>query len=260
MKRLGTTRVARRTAGALDDDHVRAAHACASWLIGYPTDALISRLDTIGALAAGLDERLAEPLGRCVEALSGVDQVSLAESYVDTFDTRRRGCLYLTYYSNGDTRRRGMALVRIRQIYLAGGLRPETDELPDHLSVVLEFSAGTSLESGLEILRANRSGLELLRAHLEAVASPWQGAADAVCATLPAMTAADIDAMVNLAATGPEDELVGLDGYGDASDFDSIYPASRPGPTFAPDGPSSGPSACGAAKGPIRMPDPEVKR
>ncbi len=221
----------RRRSAPLPDDHVRAAHACASWLIGYPDDALVERLEHIGELAAGLDRRLAEPLGRSVAALRAEDPVTLCERYVETFDTRRRGCLFLTYYSSGDTRRRGQALIQIRQTYLASGLIATRDELPDHLTVVLEFSAATSLEGGMDILRRNRPGLELLRAHLESVSSPWQGAIDAVCATLPAMSDAEREAMMSLAANGPEEEMVGLEGYGNEH-FDQIYPASRPGPTF----------------------------
>ena len=219
-------------AGTLADDDIRVAHACASWLMAYPDEALMGKLDTIETLASTLPRRLAEPLRQTVAAMSGADLIGLAERYVDTFDTRRRGCLYLTYYSSGDTRRRGMALVHIRQTYLRAGLKTETDELPDHLTVVLEFSAGTSLESGLELLGQNRAGLELLRTHLESVDSAWQGAVEAVCATLPQMTAAELEAMMTLAADGPAEELVGLDGYGAGDTYDSIYPASRPGPTF----------------------------
>ncbi|MBS1848406.1 MAG: nitrate reductase molybdenum cofactor assembly chaperone [Actinobacteria bacterium] len=221
-------------------DETRAAHACASWLISYPDDALIDRLDQIVGLARGLPEQLRVPLAGTVEVLAATDRIALAEAYVDTFDTRRRGCLYLTYYSNGDTRRRGMALIAIRQAYLAAGLVPRSDELPDHLAVVLEFSASTSLEAGLGILSDNRAGIELLRRHLASIDSPWQGAIDAVCATLAPMTDAEVEAMFTLAATGPEAEMVGLDGYGTDSDFDHIYPASRPGPSFCGDSAGSG--------------------
>ncbi len=219
----------RRRNVALDVGDIRAAHACASWLITYPSDELIEKLPTIAELASGLDPRLAHGLLDTVEALSA-DPISLREQYVDTFDTRRKGCLYLTYFSNGDTRRRGMALVRIKDAYRRAGLVVADDELPDHLALVLEFSASTSVEAGMKILTQNRAGVELLRAHLQSIGSPWQGALDAVINTLPPMTDDERNRMVELAAYGPEEEMVGLDGYGDH--FDQIYPASRPGPSF----------------------------
>ncbi len=218
----------------LEADQVRAAHACASWLIGYPDESLTSRLDAIGDLARGLDPQVGTPLVACVEALQAQDPVTLCETYVETFDTRRRGCLYLTYYSSGDTRRRGMELVAITDTYRQAGLVATQDELPDHLAVVLQFSAATSLECGLEILNRHRPGIELLRTHLDETDSHWHGAVKSVCATLPKLSERERDAMMNLAANGPESETVGLDGYGNDT-FDQIYPASRPGPTFVPE-------------------------
>ena len=42
----------------------------------------------------------------------------LQADYVETFDTRRRCNLFLTYFAHGDTRKRGMALLRFKQTYL----------------------------------------------------------------------------------------------------------------------------------------------
>ncbi len=66
---------------------------------------------------------------------------ALQADYVATFDQRKRCCLYLTYYAHGDTRKRGLALLRLKQTYHAAGLRLTDDELPDHLAVVLEYAA-----------------------------------------------------------------------------------------------------------------------
>ena len=60
---------------------------------------------------------------------------------MDTFDLRRR-CLYLTYYSFGDTRKRGMALLQFTAAYRVAGFELAADELPDHLAMLCEFTAG----------------------------------------------------------------------------------------------------------------------
>src|SRR5699024_367038 len=125
----------RRRNPALPAGDIRAAHACASWLITYPDERLLAQLPAIAQLAETLDPRVGDPLARTVQELSG-DVIKLREAYVDTFDTRRKGCLYLTYFSNGDTRRRGMALVRIKDAYRRAGLEVTGDELPDHLALV----------------------------------------------------------------------------------------------------------------------------
>ena len=65
----------------------------------------------------------------------------LQEDYVETFDNRRRCNLFLTYFAHGDTRKRGMALLRFKQTYLPSGFELSDSELPDHLCVVLEYAA-----------------------------------------------------------------------------------------------------------------------
>ena len=60
---------------------------------------------------------------------------------VDTFDLRRR-CLYLTYYSFGDTRKRGMALLQFTAAYRVAGFELAADELPDHVAMLCEFTVG----------------------------------------------------------------------------------------------------------------------
>ena len=202
----------------LTDDQVRAAWTAASWLIDYPDDDLLERLPALQQLIAGLPDRPRQGLDKLIATLRTGDIMEVRSEYVETFDTRRRGCLYLTYFSNGDTRRRGMALLKIKEQYRNAGLEVSDDELPDHLTYVLEFGAAHQLAEAAEILKTNRAGLELLRLHLEEQDSIWHGAIDAVCATLPALQGTDIEAVQKLAAEGPEDEMVGLGGYGDGSE------------------------------------------
>ena len=201
-------------ASGMSTEELQAAWIAVSWLLTYPDEATLERLPLLRELSASLPERAREGVRATVAALERRDPVSVQEEYVDTFDTRRRGCLHLTYFSHGDTRRRGMALLRIKQDFRAVGLEIGSDELPDHLPVVLEFAAAHDPGRGAKILRANRPGVELLRLHLEEIASPWHGALVALCATLPPLDAEDRAAVMKLAEEGPEDELVGLDGYG----------------------------------------------
>ncbi|MBB5831154.1 nitrate reductase molybdenum cofactor assembly chaperone [Brachybacterium aquaticum] len=210
-------------ASGLDLPELRITWLAVSWLLGYPDEEMRARLGDLDTLIEDLPDPVRTPLARSLDAVRTLDPFALQEKYVDTFDTRRRGCLHLTYFSHGDTRRRGMALLRIKQDFRAAGLEIGDQELPDHLPVVLEFAAGHDPERGAKILRQNRPGVELLRLHLEEIDSPWHGALAALCATLPPLDADDREAVLRLAAEGPEEETVGLDGYGglegDASDL-----------------------------------------
>jgi nitrate reductase delta subunit len=186
----------------------------ASILMDYPSDGLFTQIDLLSEVAASLPAKLGSGLQATIDRLRHQSLWKSQSDYVDTFDTRRRGCLFLTYFSNGETRKRGLALLRIKQVYTKAGLNLTEDQLPDHLCVVLEFAATTDQQAGLKIILDNRAGLELLRLHLVEIDSLWRGALESVCATLPALQGRDHEVVERLIAEGPEDEQVGLNTYG----------------------------------------------
>ncbi|GEN78796.1 nitrate reductase molybdenum cofactor assembly chaperone [Actinotalea fermentans] len=208
-------RVARaRAAQGLATREAAVAHRVAALLLEYPTAELRGLLPSLRAAVDELAAPLAGPLARTLEHVAGTEPTALAAQYVETFDLRRRCSLYLTYYAYGDTRRRGVALVEFKQAYRAAGMELADDELPDHLAVVLEFASGpdqAAREAGLRLLLAHRAGLELLRLALADAGSPWAGAVEAVCATLPPLDGDERTAVARLAAEGPPGEDVGLD-------------------------------------------------
>src|SRR6185436_4515483 len=113
------------------------------------------------------------------------DQTALAALYVETFDLRRRAALELTYYAHGDTRERGMALLRLKKLYRSAGLPLDSAELPDHLTVMLAFAALADDGRGEELLARHRPAIELLRLSLHDLESPYAHVLDAVAALLP---------------------------------------------------------------------------
>ncbi len=172
---------------------------------------------------------MGEPLLACATVLRATPLPELEADYVDTFDNRRRHNLFLTYFAHGDTRKRGMALLRFKQTYLASGFELDDTELPDHLCVVLEYAATIDREQGSRLILDHRAGLELLRISLTEAGSRWAGAVEAVTATLPPLRGDEMDAVRRLAAEGPPAEEVGLTPY--------ETPAFDPGPA-RPDGPT----------------------
>ena len=104
---------------------------------------------------------------RCSTPSSRATSVELQEEYVDTFDVTRKCSLHLTYFTQGDTRKRGVALVEFKQAYRKAGVEFDTDaELPDHLCVVLEFGAVQDWATAWHLLIRHRVGIEVLRAGL----------------------------------------------------------------------------------------------
>ena len=198
----------------------RPLYQAASLLLDYPTEALLERLPLVRDL---VDERgdVARPLLDLLDFLESTPLARAQEDYVETFDLRRRCCLYLTYFRYGDTRKRGMALVDFVQAYKAAGADLDTAELPDHLGVLLEFGAQHDLDACRALLVQNRPGLELLRISLSDRSSPWAGALEAVCGTLPPIDGDDREAVQRLIAQGPPDEEVGLEAFTSSSYLES---------------------------------------
>lgn len=234
MSPLLTRRRAR--AQGLTDDQVRATWQVASLLLDYPTDE--QPIEVVSTAVAALPAVVAEPLDRFLEHRRSTPLVQLQADYVETFDTRRRCTLFLTYFLHGDTRKRGMALLRFKQAYLAAGLDLDDTELPDHLAVVLEFAATSDLEGGRRLLLDHRASLELLRLSLADTGSPWVDLVVAVCAGLPPVEGEDRELVRRLAAAGPPEEEVGLTPYGEPG-FDAALtdPTYRMPPPGAPVGP-----------------------
>lgn len=185
-----------------------------SLLLQYPDEEL---LDGRCELTAGAAELPSSPaaaaLERFCEWWSGEDPLSLQQHYVETFDLNRRSGLYLTFYDQGDKRERGMALLRLKRLYRAAGLPLQAGELPDYLPVMLEFAAAAPPGHGGIVLREHRAALELVRASLRERETPYAHLLDAVCLTVGEPSAADHARAIKLAASGPPQELVGLEPF-----------------------------------------------
>lgn len=189
------------------------AFRIASWLLRYPDERLLAGRGELAAAAAGLrDRRVREPLARFAAAFAQEPSGRLlAERWVATFESRRRTSLYLTYFTHGDTRGRGQALLRLRKLYRAGGLPMEGRELPDFLPAMLEFAGSAPEGYGTALLREHRAGLELLRIALREQSSPYADVVDGVAVALGAPGEGDRARLEKLLRDGPPQERVGVE-------------------------------------------------
>jgi nitrate reductase delta subunit len=180
--------------------------ALLSFLLRYPSAVVVAALDEVRSLPPG-------PVRDALDRFAAEWDRDPAH-YVETFDLRRRASLHLTYYAHGDTRARGMALLRLKKLYRAAGLPLEEGELPDHLVVMLAFAALAPDGYGEALLEEHRAALELLRLSLHDLQSPYAHVLDAVAACLRPLTVVDRAAVARLAHDGPPEESVGLEPYG----------------------------------------------
>jgi nitrate reductase delta subunit len=188
--------------------------ALLSFLLRYPDERVAAARPELAAEVAALERGpVRASLERFLAEWVG-DQTALAARYVETFDLRRRATLELTFYAHGDTRERGMALLRLKKLYRAAGLPMDAPELPDHLTVMLAFAALAPDGLGRDLLAQHRPAIELLRLSLHDLGSPYAHVLDAVAALLPGLSVRDRAEVARLAREGPPGEKVGLEPYG----------------------------------------------
>ena len=235
--RVPKLRVPRLRAGqGSSDRELTLAWQSASLLLGYPDEELLARVPMLREAVSTLPGAVADPMSAFLDHLESSPLPELAAEFVATFDHQKRCCLYLTYFQHGDTRNRGLALLRFKTAYREAGMILSDDELPDHLGVVLEFGATADLAGARVLLLEHRAGLELLRIAIEDAHSPWAHVLQAVSATLPLLAGDDREAVMRLAAQGPPAEEVGL--------------APFAPPEYMPQSPSGG------GGGPVSLPSP----
>ena len=197
----------------LDSQDTATARLAASWLLWYPDDELFERLDEISLAVNSLPAQTGTPLKAFLGKLSSTPLIEMQADFVATFDMKRKASPYLTYWTDGDTRNRGQAILRFKQAYLAAGFDYGSRELADHLCVVLEFAAIGDQLTGDALLAEHSGPIHLLRDALVQLASPYSQVLDAVVATLPQVTSEIQARIIQLAAQGPPAEEVGLEPF-----------------------------------------------
>jgi nitrate reductase molybdenum cofactor assembly chaperone NarJ/NarW len=185
----------------------------ASLLLAYPDAGQQQRLDLIETAIADLDPAVRLPLAAAVDHLRALPLIEASAQFAEVFDWKRRRTLFLTYYTAGDTRNRGMALLAFSDMYRAAGVIPPARELPDHLAVLLEFAATVDEGAGYDQLRRHRTPIDMLHDGLLRASPIYAGVIAAVSATLPPATAADLKEARRLAMQGPPVESVGLEPF-----------------------------------------------
>lgn len=113
-------------------------------LLSYPDAELRVHLPEMKAAlhdeAALGRARLAE-LDTLIDRLARRRPLEVEAEYVELFDRGRGTALHLFEHVHGDSRDRGPAMVDLCQTYEAAGLFLAPGELPDHLSVLLQYAS-----------------------------------------------------------------------------------------------------------------------
>ncbi|HET9874100.1 MAG TPA: nitrate reductase molybdenum cofactor assembly chaperone [Propionibacteriaceae bacterium] len=192
----------------------RVVWQAASLALSYPEQTLLGHGPMLRQATAEAGTDVAARFADLLNSWETTELTALQTEYVDVFDLSRKRALHLSYWTEGDTRRRGQVLADFKSRYRRSGFLVKLyGELPDFLPLVLEYAAVADPLDGAELLQEYRPSLELLRLALME-RSPRHGrVVEAICATLPGESPTDRRAVQAMARSGPPTESVGLAPY-----------------------------------------------
>jgi nitrate reductase delta subunit len=147
-----------------------------SALLDYPSQELIdhiSELDEYAAQTLDVDEAEREALHSFLIHLQSSSLTELQADYVKTFDMTAEHSLHLTHHLFGDDKNRGPALIDLGELYKDYGVEVVTNELPDFLPLVLEFTAYLDDSEATVFLSDAKKVLSVLADNLKKAESPY---------------------------------------------------------------------------------------
>lgn len=160
----------------MKQDSLRTTLRVLAALLAYPDADLRA---AAGELSVALRQEASLPPGRIAELdallrqLTSLDPFELESRYVDTFDRGRSTSLHLFEHVHGDSRERGPALIDLQQTYERAGLLLAEGELPDHLTVVLEFASTQPADVARGFLAEMAHILDAIFSALQKRGSPY---------------------------------------------------------------------------------------
>jgi len=141
--------------------------------------------------------------------LATSDLIDVQEDYVELFDRGRVHSLHLFEHVHGESRDRGQAMVDLRERYLAAGLDPVSNELPDYLPQFLEYCSVLPKEAALEQLAEPGLVLVALAQRLEQRGSIYAPILIALCDLAGVDRSVDVQSAIKPA--DDPDDLEALD-------------------------------------------------
>ena len=179
-----------------------------SALLAYPEPELAAALEEGMAILEGeglVPVRERRALLPLLESLRERDMLSAQERYVALFDRRRSASLHLYEHVHGESRDRGQAMVRLKELYRLHGLEIEARELPDYLPLFLEFLSLIPPKAAQSILAEAMPIVAAIGQRLREWQSPYAAVFDAIGALAKSRpNAAEVETI--LKALPPEDD------------------------------------------------------
>lgn len=124
----------------------------ASRLLSYPDDQAETDYDIIKDAINDLGA-VSRPLHNAVDSIHFLPLEERKQTYVATFDLKKKHALYLSAHEFGDSPKRGAALIRLQKIVNEAGFEREDGELADFIPMLMELVAVAEPNPDIERLK-----------------------------------------------------------------------------------------------------------
>jgi nitrate reductase delta subunit len=147
-----------------------------STLLDYPDQELLDHLPELlefTELSTEIDQAEREAIQQFLSHLQSKALTELQADYVQTFDMTAEHSLHLTHHLFGDDKNRGPALIDLGELYKDYGVEVMSNELPDYLPLILEFSVYLDDNEATVFLSDAKKVFAVLTENLKKAASPY---------------------------------------------------------------------------------------
>jgi nitrate reductase molybdenum cofactor assembly chaperone NarJ/NarW len=147
-----------------------------SALLDYPNQDLVEHLPELREFIEQnqeVDNAERDALQSFLTHLQSMSVTELQADYVKTFDMTAEHSLHLTHHLFGDDKNRGPALIDLGELYKDYGVEVVTNELPDYLPLILEFTAYLEDNEATVFLSDAKKVLGILTENLQKADSPY---------------------------------------------------------------------------------------
>ena len=149
-----------------------------SVLLEYPEQELIDNLSGIRVIvdeSTDIDAAEKAALRKFLDYLVSMPLTEMQVEYVNTFDRIPEHSLHLTHHLFGDDtdRDRGPALIDLGEMFKEYGVKTVTNELPDYLPLLLEFTSYLDDSEATVFLSDVNKVLNTLTENLTKAESPY---------------------------------------------------------------------------------------
>lgn len=146
-----------------------------AFLLEYPSESLLEELSAMEEEADSFqNKQIRQQFKRFFDYVKSESLHQLCENYVYTFDYHGIVSLHLTYGVFKDSRKRGEALVKLKELYQDEQLMAITDELPDYLPLILEFLSMASDKQSKQLKKLHHQSISKLYKDLKEKDNPYQ--------------------------------------------------------------------------------------